>query len=183
MAGEPDELASFARSSSLVPHFSKLVSLAELLPELEARRARGERIAFTNGAFDLLHVGHVRSLEAARRCGDALVVGLNSDSSVKSNKVAGRPIVPAAERAELLAALACVDYVVVFDEPTAERLVAAIRPEVYVKGGDYTVDTLPESPIVLGYGGRVELVPLEAGRSTSGLVEEIVRRFGPPRLS
>jgi rfaE bifunctional protein nucleotidyltransferase chain/domain len=178
MASDCQEGRPPPQSSCGLREGSKLVSLAELLDAVERRRACGERIAFTNGAFDLLHVGHVRSLQAARRYGDALVVGLNSDASVRSNKLPGRPIVPDVERAELLAALTCVDYVVIFDEPTAERLVNAIRPEVYVKGGDYTLETLPEAPTVLRYGGRVELVPLEAGRSTSGLVTEIVRRFG-----
>jgi rfaE bifunctional protein nucleotidyltransferase chain/domain len=158
---------------------AKVVTLVELLPELGERRARGERVAFTNGAFDLLHVGHVRSLARARGFAELLVVGLNSDVSVRAYKSPERPILPQAERAELLAALACVDYVVVYDELTAERLVEAIRPDVYVKGGDYTPATLPEAPIVHAYGGRIELVPLEAGRSTTGLVREIVERFGP----
>lgn len=157
---------------------SKVVALEELLPALDARRAARARVAFTNGAFDLMHVGHVRSLERARALGDLLVVGLNSDASVRGYKARGRPILPQAERAELLAALACVDYVVIFDEPTAERLVAQLRPDVYVKGGDYVAAPLPEAPIVESYGGRVELVPLQAGRSTTGLIREIVERFG-----
>lgn len=145
---------------------------------LEPRRAAGDRIALTNGAFDLLHVGHLRSLEQARSLGDLLVVGLNSDASIRVYKQTERPVLPQAERAELLAGLGCVDYVVIFDEPTAERLVAAIRPDVYVKGADYAVKHLPERPVVEAHGGEVVLVELEAGRSTSGLIAEIVRRFG-----
>jgi len=157
---------------------SKLVELDDLLAGLAGRRAGGARVVFTNGAFDLLHVGHLRSLERARAVGDVLVVGLNSDASVRSGKPPGRPVIPERERAELIAALACVDFVVLFDEPTAERLVRAIRPEIYVKGADYSLDALPEAPIVQAYGGRVELLPLEEGHSTSGLIQEIVARFG-----
>lgn len=157
---------------------SKIVLLDDLLPALAVRREKGARVAFTNGTFDLLHVGHLRSLVSARRTADLLVVGLNSDASVRLNKAPGRPILPETERAELLAALETVDYVVLFDEPTATQLVAAIRPDVYAKGGDYSIETLPEAETVLAYGGRVELVPLHEGRSTSGLIREIVARFG-----
>jgi rfaE bifunctional protein nucleotidyltransferase chain/domain len=168
------------------PDQAKIVELDELLPLLEGRRAAGERVALTNGAFDLLHVGHVRSLRQARAFGDLLVVGLNSDASVRCNvargtKRLGRPLLPQDERAELLAALGCVDYVIVFDEPTAEALVEAIRPDVYVKGGDYETTPLPEAEIVRRHGGRVELIPLVAGRSTSSLIHEIVERFGRSR--
>ncbi len=157
----------------------KVVALFTLLAAVERRRATGQRVVLTNGTFDLLHVGHLHSLEAARAQGDLLVVGLNSDASVRSYKAPNRPIVPQAERAELVAGLACVDYVVIFDEPTAERLVALARPDVYVKGADYATRPLPERPIVEAYGGRVVLVALEAGRSTTDLVDGIVRRFGP----
>lgn len=158
------------------PTAAKVVTIEGLLDALARRRAAGARVVLTNGAFDLLHVGHLRSLEQARAEGDLLVVGLNSDASIRAYKGPNRPIVPEAERAELLAGLACVDYVVIFEEPTAERLVARVRPDVYVKGADYVEKPLPERAIVEGYGGRVVLVPLEAGRSTSGLVAEIVRR-------
>jgi rfaE bifunctional protein nucleotidyltransferase chain/domain len=157
----------------------KVVSLDALQAALEPRRAAGERVALTNGAFDLVHVGHLRSLEQARSHADVLVVGVNSDASVRSYKAPNRPIVPQAERAELIAGLACVDYVVIFDEPTAERLLAAVRPEVYVKGADYASKPLPERPVVEAYGGQVVLVKLEVGHSTTDLVAEIVRRFGP----
>ena len=157
----------------------KVVSLDALLAALEPRRAAGERVALTNGAFDLVHVGHLRSLEQARSHADILVVGVNSDASVRSYKAPNRPIVSQAERAELIAGLACVDYVVIFEEPTAERLLDAVRPEIYVKGADYASKPLPERPVVEAYGGQVVLVELEAGHSTTDLVAEIVRRFGP----
>jgi rfaE bifunctional protein nucleotidyltransferase chain/domain len=156
----------------------KVVTLDVLLAAVGPRRAAGERVALTNGTFDLLHVGHLRSLEQARKHGDLLVVGVNSDTSVRSYKEPGRPIVPQAERAELIAGLACVDYVVIFDEPTAELLLRTIRPEVYVKGADYAAKPLPERPIVEAYGGQIVLVALEAGRSTSGLIDRIAQAFG-----
>src|SRR5215213_6901903 len=133
----------------------KVVTLEHLMTALGPRRAAGQRVAFTNGAFDLVHVGHLRSLEQARAQADLLVVGVNSDASVRSYKAPGRPIVPQAERAELIAGLACVDYVVIFDEPTAERLIQQVRPDIYVKGADYATKPLPERPLVEGYGGRV----------------------------
>jgi rfaE bifunctional protein nucleotidyltransferase chain/domain len=159
------------------PTAEKIVALDRLLAVLGPRREAGERVTLTNGAFDLVHVGHLRSLEQARKLGDLLIVGLNSDASVRRYKAPDRPIVPQADRAELIAGLACVDYVVIFDESTAERLVAEVRPDVYVKGADYEA-ALPERPVVEAYGGQVVLVDLEAGRSTSGLIAEIVRRFG-----
>ena len=160
------------------PTRDKVVTLDELLAEMSERRIAGERVAFTNGSFDLFHVGHLRSLEQARALADLLVVGLNSDASVRAYKSPDRPVLPQAERSELLAGLACVDYVVVFDAPTAERLVAEIQPDIYVKGADYATKPIPEAEIVREHGGRVELIPLEAGRSTSGLIDEITRRFG-----
>ncbi len=157
----------------------KVVSLDVLLAALARRRAAGARVALTNGTFDLVHVGHLRSLEQARAHGDVLVVGVNSDASVRSYKAPERPIVPQAERAELIAGLACVDYVVVFDEPTAERLLTEVKPDVYVKDADYATKPLPERAIVEAYCGQVVLVPLESGYSTSDLVADIVRRFAP----
>ena len=152
----------------------KIITLAE------ATRIGGRRV-FTNGVFDILHVGHVRYLQAARALGDCLIVGLNSDASARALKGERRPLVPQGERAELLAALACVDYVIAFDELTAERLVETLRPEVYVKGGDYgTGDgrkALPEAAIVERYGGRVVLLPLAESRSTTHVINEIIRRY------
>jgi D-glycero-beta-D-manno-heptose 1-phosphate adenylyltransferase len=140
-----------------------------------ALRERGQRVVFTNGHFDLLHVGHLRYLQAARALGDVLVVGVNDDHVTTQRKGPGRPIVPEAERAELLAGLACVDYAVIFHEPTAEHCVALLRPDVYVKGGDYAPGgaPLPEAEIVASYGGETVILPLEPGRSTSAIVEAI----------
>jgi rfaE bifunctional protein nucleotidyltransferase chain/domain len=160
------------------PTSAKIVSLDRLSATLGPRHAAGQRIVLTNGAFDLLHAGHLRSLEAARAHGDLLVVGINSDASVRVSKAPGRPIVPEDERALLVAGLECVDVVVIFDDPTAERLAEIVRPAVYVKGADYAVKALPERPIVEAHGGEVVLVELAAGRSTSSLVETIARRFG-----
>lgn len=139
------------------------------------RRGQPGTVVFTNGHFDLLHVGHVRYLQAARALGDALVIGLNSDASCAARKP-GRPLVPQEDRAELLAALGCVDAVVIFDDLTATRLVEALRPEVYVKGGDWGRPGGPRPPeagIVEGYGGRVAYLPYVADRSTTLIIERI----------
>ncbi len=136
-------------------------------------RAGGQRIVFTNGCFDILHTGHVRYLKAARSLGDCLAVGLNSDVSVRRLKGPERPVNVEADRAEVLDALFAVDYVTIFDEPTAAELIARIRPDVYVKGGDYTLDTLPEAKIVQQYGGRVAFVDLVPGRSTTKVIEKL----------
>lgn len=136
-------------------------------------RAGGQRIVFTNGCFDILHTGHVRYLKAARSLGDCLAVGLNSDVSVRRLKGPERPVNAEADRAEVLDALFAVDYVTIFDEPTAEDLIARIRPDVYVKGGDYTLETLPEAKIVQQYGGRVAFVDLVPGRSTTKVIEKL----------
>ncbi|MFC2343873.1 MAG: D-glycero-beta-D-manno-heptose 1-phosphate adenylyltransferase [Negativicutes bacterium] len=138
-----------------------------------ALRAHGQRIVFTNGCFDILHVGHVRYLGAARALGDCLVVGLNSDASVRRLKGPERPVNEEADRAEVLDALRAVDYVTIFDEPTAAELIEIIRPDVYVKGGDYTIATLPEAEIVRGYGGRVEFIDLVPERSTTRVIEKL----------
>lgn len=157
---------------------AKIKTLPELLVALAPIRARGGRVALTNGVFDLLHVGHLRYLQAARALADVLVVGLNADSTVRELKGPTRPLLPEEERAELLAGLACVDFVVVFAERTAEALVAAIRPEVYVKGGDYAAQELPEAEIARACGGEVRLLPLTPGRSTSALVARILQLHG-----
>lgn len=138
-----------------------------------ALRAHGQRIVFTNGCFDILHVGHVRYLGAARALGDCLVVGLNSDTSVRRLKGPERPVNEEADRAEVLDALRAVDYVTIFDEPTAAEIIEIIRPDVYVKGGDYTIATLPEAEIVRGYGGRVEFIDLVPERSTTRVIEKL----------
>jgi rfaE bifunctional protein nucleotidyltransferase chain/domain len=139
------------------------------------RRAQRGTVVFTNGHFDLLHIGHVRYLQAARALGDVLIVGLNSDASCAARKP-GRPLVPQADRAELLAALGCVDAVVIFDDLTATRLVEALQPQVYVKGGDWGRPggpRPPEAEIVERYGGRVEYLPYVADRSTTLIIERI----------
>ena len=141
---------------------------------LEAWRAAGERIVFTNGVFDLLHRGHVEYLEEARALGDRLVVGVNSDASVRRIKGPERPLVPAAERAEIIAALACVDLAIVFDEDAPERLIREVRPDVLVKGGDWTPDRIVGREFVESRGGRVVSVPLREGLSTTALIERIV---------
>ena len=153
----------------------KVVTWDELLLERERWRERGLRVVWTNGAFDLLHVGHVRSLAAARALGDVLVVGVNSDDSVRGLKGDGRPLVPAEQRAEVVAALAVVDRVVVFDEPTPEAALDRLRPDVHTKGADYADRDLPERAVVEGYGGEVELLPFVPGISTSELAERLRR--------
>ena len=151
-------------------------SLDRALGVVAQIRAAGGTVVFTNGVFDLLHPGHVRYLDAARACGDALVVGVNSDRSVRANKGPSRPIVPEAERAELLAALACVDAVTIFDEDTPHRLIEQLQPDVLVKGADWTADQIIGRDVVEARGGRVVRVPVEPGHSTSGLVERIRSR-------
>ena len=138
------------------------------------RRTPGRRVVFTNGCFDLMHVGHTRYLQAARALGDVLVVGVNTDRSVQSlNKGSDRPIVPERQRAEVLAALACVDYVVLFDEPDPGRLITEIKPDVLVKGGDWTPDKIIGRDSVEARGGVVTTIPLVPGVSTTALVEKI----------
>ena len=137
-------------------------------------RRRVKKIVFTNGCFDIIHAGHVRYLAAAKNFGDALIVGLNTDESVRRLKGAHRPINSQEDRAEVLLALKAVDHVIFFGEQTAENLIAEVKPDVYVKGGDYSLETLPEAKIVQGYGGRVELVNLVAGRSTTNVVKKIL---------
>jgi D-beta-D-heptose 7-phosphate kinase/D-beta-D-heptose 1-phosphate adenosyltransferase len=145
----------------------------ELLAERAAWREQQLTLVFTNGCFDLLHAGHVALLEAARREGDRLVVGLNSDASVRALKGEGRPVLPAAERAEALLALESVDRVAVYDEATPARLIAALRPDVLVKGADWAEDEVVGRDTVLGAGGRVVRVPLRAGRSSTALLARI----------
>ena len=146
-----------------------------------AQRQAGRRIVLANGVFDLLHVGHVRYLGAARALGDVLVVALNSDASVRRLKGQGRPIMSAAERAELVAALRPVDAVVVFEEDTVDRVVGALRPDVQAKGTDYTEATVPERAAVLAAGGRVAIAGDPKDHSTRDLIRTIVERFGAGR--
>jgi rfaE bifunctional protein nucleotidyltransferase chain/domain len=153
-----------------------VVDLARLVEMRACWRATGRVVVWTNGCFDLLHSGHLRSLEAARALGDLLVVGVNGDESARRCKGEGRPLIPVVERAELLAALRPVDYVVVFDEDTPEGALAALQPDIHTKGGDYAgpgARAIPERVIVESYGGRVEILPLVPGHSTSALVGAI----------
>jgi rfaE bifunctional protein nucleotidyltransferase chain/domain len=141
--------------------------------EAEKVRKSGRRIVFANGAFDLLHVGHVRYLQAARREGDFLVVGVNSDASVRLAKGRSRPILPESERAEIVAALACVDAVVIFSEASPADLIREIRPEVHAKGTDYTRQTVPEKSVVEEYGGEVRIVGDSKDHATTDLISRV----------
>lgn len=153
----------------------KLCALFEAAAEVEALRRAGKRIALANGIFDLLHVGHVRYLEGARELADALVVAVNSDRSARALKGEGRPVVPEAERAELVAALACTDLVLVFDEPDVRSVIRALRPDVHVKGTDYTPESIPERAEVEAYGGTVAVAGDPKDHSTTALWERIRR--------
>jgi len=158
----------------------KVLDLEAARRVAEAARAAGRRVVLANGCFDLLHVGHVRYLQAARSLGDVLIVGLNSDTSGRRTKGTGRPLMPAAERAELLAALAAVDHVVVFEEDTADRLVALVRPDVHAKGTDYTMESVPERATVGAVGGRVAIAGDPKTHSTRDLIAVIAARFASP---
>ena len=158
---------------------SKIVELEELSDRCEKLRSAGKKIVATNGCFDLLHVGHVRYLRAAKALGGKLVVAINSDESVRSLKGEGRPVMPAEERAEIVAALADVDAVVVFSELDVRAIIREIHPDIQAKGTDYTVDSVPERDAVAEYGGRVEIVGDAKNHSTS----EIIRSQLAPRRS
>jgi len=155
-----------------------VLTVAEAVAFVETRRAAGQRIVFTNGVYDLLHPGHVRYLRAARAEGDLLVVGVNSDRSVRANKGLGRPINPERERAELIAALVPVDAAVIFDEDTPHAIVSALQPDVLVKGADWPAEQIVGRDVVEARGGRVVRIPVEAGHSSSRLIERI-RGQGP----
>ena len=148
-----------------------MLSIPEVIALVDARRRQGQRIVFTNGVFDLLHPGHVRYLQAARREGEVLIVGLNSDRSVRANKGPSRPIMPEHERAEVLEALACVDAVVVFDEETPDAIIRHVQPDVLVKGADWAADAIVGRETVEARGGRVVRMPIESGWSTSAIIE------------
>jgi D-beta-D-heptose 7-phosphate kinase/D-beta-D-heptose 1-phosphate adenosyltransferase len=156
-----------------------MLTLDEASALADRLRASGRRVVFTNGVFDLLHPGHVRYLERARAEGDALVVAINSDRSVRAIKGPARPVVPQEERAELVASLACVDAVLVFDEDTPDRAIRAIRPDVLVKGSDWAADRIVGRDTVEARGGRVVRAPIEQGFSTTTLIQRV--RALPPR--
>jgi D-beta-D-heptose 7-phosphate kinase/D-beta-D-heptose 1-phosphate adenosyltransferase len=151
----------------------KVVTRSELLNRVALWKANRERVVFTNGCFDLLHIGHITLLEQARHFGDRLIVAINSDASVRALKGPTRPIVAERERSRVLAALAAVDAVVVFGEPTPLELIVAARPDVIVKGGDYDVDTVVGAQEVQSWGGQVKIVPIVDGFSTTQLLAKV----------
>lgn len=152
---------------------AKIKELPELCEIVARMRSDGKTVVFANGCFDLIHVGHIRYLEAARALGDLLVLGLNGDESVKLLKGTGRPTMNQEERAEILAAMECVDYVVLFDDPTAERLLQKLQPDIHAKGTDYTEDTVPERETVLAYGGSVKIAGDPKDHSSKDLLKQI----------
>jgi rfaE bifunctional protein nucleotidyltransferase chain/domain len=152
---------------------ARVLSLHEAILQFGPGKRNGRRVVFTNGCFDLLHPGHVETLQKARSFGDALIVGVNSDRSVREMKGAGRPIVPERERAEILAALECVDAVIIFDEATPRETIAALLPDVLVKGGDWDSDKIVGREEVEASGGKVILIPVVSGYSTTAILEKI----------
>jgi D-beta-D-heptose 7-phosphate kinase/D-beta-D-heptose 1-phosphate adenosyltransferase len=158
-----------------------VVSQDDLILHVAERKRNGERVVFTNGCFDLLHPGHVRCLEQARALGDVLVVAINSDASVRQLKGDGRPAMPQEERAEILAALAAVEYVVIFEEPTPCRLIARLLPDVLVKGGDWDADEIVGRAEVEAAGGCVVSIPVVPGYSTTSILQRIRQIPGKPR--
>jgi D-beta-D-heptose 7-phosphate kinase/D-beta-D-heptose 1-phosphate adenosyltransferase len=161
---------------------SKIVPRSEISALVKSLKAQKKRIVFTNGCFDLLHAGHVRYLTEARAQGDCLIVGLNTDRSVNRIKDPHRPLIPEDQRAEVLAALLCVSYVVFFEEPDPLRLIEAIKPDVLVKGADWAEDDIIGAGLVRSYGGRVFRVALVGGISTSEIIRRIVERYGQNSL-
>ena len=155
----------------------KVKEKEELWRSLREVKAKGKRIVFTNGCFDLLHIGHLRYLEKAKTLGDILVVGVNSDSSVQRLKGPERPILPLEERMELLSGLECVDYVISFDESTPLELISFLKPHILVKGGDWSKETIVGKEVVEGLGGEVVVLPFVEGNSTSNLIETILKRY------
>ncbi len=153
----------------------KIVELEPLIRTIESYRAAGKTLVLANGAFDLLHVGHVRYLQGASEQGDILVVAVNSDESVRRLKGPRRPVVPVDERAELVAALGCVNYVIVFHADDVRRIIEALKPDVHAKGTDYTPESVPERDVVLQYGGRVEVVGDSKDHSTSDLIRSLAK--------
>jgi len=155
----------------------KVKARRELLRIINDLKVEGKRIVFTNGCFDLLHIGHVRYLEEAKALGDVLVVGVNSDASVRKLKGPKRPILPEAERAEILSGLGCVDYITLFDEIDPLKLITSLRPNVLVKGGDWTKEQTVGKEVVERSGGEVVIIPFVKGASTSSLIETILKKY------
>lgn len=152
---------------------SVVLGREELVRRVASARKSGARIVFANGCFDVLHVGHVRYLDGAKKLGDLLIVGINCDAQVALQKGAGRPVMPANERAEIVAALEQVNYVTIFEEPTVEQLLLALKPDVHAKGTDYTADTVPERDVVRSYGGQVAIVGDPKDHSTSAIIARL----------
>ena len=150
-----------------------ILSRDELIQRVASARESGARIVFANGCFDVLHVGHVRYLAGARELGDVLIVGINSDEQVAIQKGVGRPVLPATERAEIVAALESVTYVTIFAEPTVEQLLLTLKPDVHAKGTDYTTETVPEGAVVRSYGGQVAIVGDPKNHSTSAIIARL----------
>ncbi len=159
------------------PKLKKLYPLEKLARIIQEHKRKGQKVVLTNGCFDLIHVGHIRYLKEAKDRGDILVVALNSDSSVRSLKGRGRPILEEKERAEILSAFSFVDYVTFFDELNVEKVLLALRPDIHAKGSDYTEDTVPEKETVQHYGGSIAITGGPKVRSTSQLIEEIARKL------
>lgn len=159
----------------------KLRSFKQTLEIARQAQARGQTVVFANGCFDLIHVGHVRYLESARALGDLLILGLNSDRSVRSLKGPGRPVMSDSERAEILSAFESVDVVLIFDDPTVDRLLAELRPDIHAKGTDYSLDSVPERETVRSYGGRVAIVGDPKDHSTGDILRQLRRGSGAER--
>jgi len=158
----------------------KIISRLQVKSLISKLKKKGRKIVFTNGCFDLLHVGHVRYLQQARSLGDYLIVGLNSDQSVRLIKDPGRPLIAEEQRAEVLTALACVDYVVLFDEADPFQLIDEVRPDVLVKGADWSLDNIIGADLVSSYGGEVRRIELVPSISTSEIINRIITRYGGP---
>jgi rfaE bifunctional protein nucleotidyltransferase chain/domain len=179
-AGAPAGLGKnlwYAMSNRILDPKIKIKTVRELKPIVDQARAEGRRVVFANGCFDLIHAGHTRYLEAARQLGDILVVGINGDRGVAVLKGAGRPLQPEGDRAEILASMECVDYVLLFDDPTVDGILKELKPDVHAKGTDYTQESVPERNTVLSYGGRVAIVGDPKDHSTKDLIRIIVSKF------
>ena len=158
---------------------AKILSLEALQPLVKAMKQQGRKVVLANGCFDWLHVGHVRYLREARQLGDCLVVAVNGDASVRALKGPPRPLMPEQERAEILAALACVDFVLVFEELNVERVLRSLQPHVHCKGTDYSEQTVPEREVVLSYGGRIAIAGDPKDHSTRSLLQGLMQTHGP----
>ena len=155
------------------PALSRIVKRSDLITIVETERRSGKRIVLANGCFDVLHVGHVRYLEAARALGDLLIVGVNSDEQARRLKGEGRPLMPQDERAEIISAIEAVDLVTIFSEPTVQELLLALKPDIHAKGTDYTEDSVPERDVVRSFGGRVAIVGDPKDHSSTEMVEKV----------